>query len=217
MLNVDSSSMNFLAHLTLSYFNTDLQAGNFLGDFVKGKAKAELPVGVQRGIDMHRAIDAMTDTDPDVKALNHLLTNRHGRYASVITDIGFDHFLCLNWEQFGPLEFDGFRVGTYWALHARRGSMSGRVRGYIQGMLNHDWLTLYQSPEGMAHVFERLRPRLSKPELLDGVNESITEYHDEFNQTFLALFPRLQTLADAYRSDPTKTHRSAPGSLQLPT
>lgn len=196
------NSMNFLAHLTLSHFDTDLQAGNFLGDFVKGKAINKLPIGVQLGIDMHRAIDAMTDADPDVKALNQLLSDRHGRYAGVITDIGFDHFLCQNWEQFGPLEFDAFRVGTYWALHARREAMSERVQGYIEGMLNHDWLTLYKSPEGMAHVFHRLRPRLSKPELLDGVNESLAEYHGEFNQTFLALFPRLQTLADAYRPDP---------------
>ncbi|MFT5018212.1 MAG: acyl carrier protein phosphodiesterase [Bdellovibrionota bacterium] len=195
--------MNFLAHLTLSYFDTNLQAGNFLGDFVKGKAVTKLPAGVQRGIAMHRAIDAMTDTDPGVKSLNHLLSARHGRYAGVITDIGFDHFLCQNWKQFGPLEFDAFRVGTYWALHAHREAMSERVQGYIEGMLNHDWLTLYKSREGMAHVYGRLRPRLSKPKLLDGVNESLTEYHDEFNQTFLALFPRLQTLADAYRPNPT--------------
>lgn len=196
--------MNFLAHLTLSYFDTDLQAGNFLGDFVKGKAVEELPPGVRRGIDMHRAIDAMTDTDPGVKELGRLLSTRHGRYAGVITDIGFDHFLCLNWERFGPLEFDAFRVGSYWALHARREAMSKRVQGYIEGMLNHDWLTLYQSREGMSHVFGRLRPRLSKPELLDGVNESLTDFHDEFNQTFCALFPRLQTLADAYRPHPTR-------------
>ena len=194
--------MNFLARLTLSHFDTDLQAGNFLGDFVKGKAIKKLPAGVQRGIDMHRAIDAMTDTDPGVKSLNHLLSDRHGRYASVITDIGFDYFLYLNWERFGPLEFDAFRVGTYWALHARRDAMSVRVQGYIEGMLKYDWLTFYKSKEGMAHVFKGLHLRLSKPELLSGVNESLIEYHDEFNQTFLTLFPKLQTLADAYRQDP---------------
>jgi len=198
--------MNFLAHLTLSYFDTDLQAGNFLGDFVKGKAVADLPAGVQHGIVMHRAIDHLTDHDPDVKALNRLLAKKHGRYAGVITDIGFDYFLCQNWERFGPLEFDAFRVGTYWALHARREHMSERVQGYIEGMLNHDWLTLYRTPAGMAHVFGRLRPRLSQPDLLDGAEEVVTEHYDAFNQTFLRLFPRLQTLADAYRPDSPQDH-----------
>lgn len=193
--------MNFLAHLTLSHFDTDLQAGNFLGDFVKGSAVAGLPPGVQRGIAMHRAIDYLTDHDPDVKNMNALVALRHGRYAGVITDISFDYFLCRNWEQFGPVEFDAFRVGTYWALHARRGVMSGRIQGYIEGMLNHDWLSLYTTPAGMEAVFGRLRPRLSQPALLDGVNELLTDYEAEFNQTFLALFPRLQTLADAYRTE----------------
>lgn len=193
--------MNFLAHLTLSHFDTDLQAGNFLGDFVKGKAVADLPEGVQRGIVMHRAIDHLTDHDPDVKQLNQLVAKRHGRYAGVITDICFDHFLCQNWEQFGPLEFDAFRVGTYWALHARREHMSIRVQNYIEGMLNHDWLSLYTTQQGMAHVFGRLRPRLSQPQLLDDVDQLLADHYDEFNQTFLSLFPRLQTLADAYRPE----------------
>lgn len=198
--------MNFLAHLTLSYFDTDLQAGNFLGDFVKGKAVKALPVAIQRGIEMHRAIDHLTDTDPKVKALNALLSNRHGRYATIITDIGFDYFLCRHWERFGPLPFDAFRVGTYWALHARRQNMSPRVGGYIDGMLRHDWLTLYQSRTGMAEVYRRLRGRLSKPELLDGVDDTLVDFREPFNQTFLHLFPRLQTLADAYR--PEKRLRS---------
>jgi len=193
--------LNFLAHLTLSHFDTDLQTGNFLGDFVKGKALAKLSKGVQRGIIMHRAIDHLTDHDPDVKALNQLLAVRHGRYAGVISDIGFDYFLCQNWDRFGPLAFDAFRVGTYWALHSRREHMPNRVRGYIEGMLNHDWLTLYRTTAGMAHVFERLRPRLSKPELLDGAENVVVDHYDVFNQTFLLLFPRLQTLADAYRPD----------------
>jgi acyl carrier protein phosphodiesterase len=157
---------------------------------------------VQRGIQMHRAIDHFTDTDPDVKALNGLVSQRHGRYASVITDICFDYFLCQNWDRFGPLEFDAFRVGSYWALHARREAMSDRVQGYIEGMLNHDWLTLYRTPEGMAHVFKRLRPRLSQPELLNGVDDLLIDHYPAFNQTFLLLFPRLQELANAYKTDP---------------
>lgn len=154
---------------------------------------------------MHRAIDELTDNDPDVKALNQLLSARHGRYAGVITDIGFDHFLCLHWARFGPLEFDAFRVGTYWSLHARREAMPKRVQGYVEGMLHHDWLTLYQTQAGMAQVFRRLRPRLSQPELLDGINETLVDHHEVFNQTFFRLFPRLQNLADDYRPDQTSS------------
>ncbi|MEO0732543.1 MAG: acyl carrier protein phosphodiesterase [Bacteroidota bacterium] len=163
---------------------------------------------------MHRAIDRLTDTDPDVKVLNRMLSTRHGRYASVVTDIGFDYFLWHNWEDFGPRNFTDFTTATYANLYARRDVMSTRVQGYVNGMVKDDWLRLYTTRTGMERVFYRLRPRLSRPALLDGVETVLVDFHDEFNHTFLRLFPRLQTLADAYRPP---TDRPAPNSLQPPT
>ena len=54
---------------------------------------------------LHREIDRLTDADADVRAINRLLSVRHGRYAPVLSDIAFDHFLCLNWEQLMPTDF----------------------------------------------------------------------------------------------------------------
>ncbi|WP_139211701.1 ACP phosphodiesterase [Neolewinella agarilytica] len=179
--------------------------GNFLGDFVKGARVHLLPPPIKRGIHMHRAIDSLTDHDEDVRALNQLLKPRHGRYAGVITDIGFDYHLWRNWEEFGPAPFSEFTQSTYASLYGRREEMNERVRGYVNQMVKDDWLRLYTSREGMAKVFGRLEPRLSKPELLEGINDTLVDFHEEFNQTFLALFPRLQTLANAYRPDATPT------------
>ena len=151
---------------------------------------------------MHQAIDRLTDEHPAVRQLNRRVAKYHGRYAGVVTDIGFDYFLCENWTRYGPTDFEAFRVGTYWALQLRQEHMPPRVRGYIDGMLRHDWLSLYQTPDGMAHVFGRLRPRLSRPALLDGVESLVTAEYEAFNHTFHQLFPELQLLADAYRTDP---------------
>jgi len=149
---------------------------------------------------MHRAIDKLTDADPDVRALNKLLAPRHGRYASVVTDIGFDYFLWRNWEDCGAGNFTDFCSTSYANLYARREVMPDRVKGYVNNMVKDDWLRLYTSRHGMEMVFNRLRPRLSRPTLLDNVDAVLIDFEAEFNQTFLALFPRLQTLCDAYRS-----------------
>ncbi|MEM6771374.1 MAG: ACP phosphodiesterase [Bacteroidota bacterium] len=199
------TAINFLAHLTLSHFDADLQAGNFLGDFIKGARVKLLPEQIQRGVLMHRAIDKLTDEDPDVKALNQRVSLRHGRYAGVITDIGFDYFLWQHWATFGPVDFTKFTQSTYAALFARRAFMSERVQGYVDGMVKDDWLRLYTTEPGMMTVFNRLRPRLSRPEYLRGIDRLLTDLHDEFNQTFLLLFPRLQALANAYRPDASTT------------
>ena len=195
--------MNFLAHLTLSHFSADLQVGNFLGDFIRGRgALVRLPEEVQRGVAFHRAIDSLTDADESVRALNRLLAKRHGRYAGVVSDIAFDYVLFQNWERFGPAPFPDFTRTTYAHLAAARPLMTSRVAGYVTNMVADDWLRLYTTPAGMRKVFARLLPRLSRPELLDGIDETLTFHAPDFNRAFTQLFPRLQTLADAYRPPP---------------
>lgn len=148
---------------------------------------------------MHRAIDYLTDHDADVKALNQLIASRHGRYASVLADIGFDYFLCRNWAAFGPVPFPEFCVQTYHCILRQRPIMSEKVAGYATSMSKGKWLNMYTTTAGMNAVFQRLKTRLSRPELLDGVEYLIGDYQEDFNQTFLLLFPRLQTLANGYR------------------
>lgn len=175
--------------------------GNFLGDFVRGKQIERLPAGVQRGVQMHRAIDRLTDTDEDVRRLNQTIARRHGRYAGVLTDIAFDHYLWRNWDTFGPEPFGDFTQTAYANLYARRAYMTDRVRGYVNGMVKDDWLRLYTTRPGMQRVFDRLRPRLSRPELLTGVEDLLQDHDQAFNRTFRLLFPRLEQLAHAYRPD----------------
>ncbi|MGB3802223.1 MAG: ACP phosphodiesterase [Lewinella sp.] len=191
--------MNFLAHLTLSHFDADLQVGNFVGDFIRGRELAALPTGIQRGVLFHRAIDALTDHDPDVRQLNGLLKIRHGRYAPVISDIAFDYFLYQKWDAWGPQPFGKFKEVAYGRLLAAQPHVNHRVAGYISGMTRGDWLRMYTTKTGMAQVFDRLEGRLSRPKLLSGVNTTLEEYATEFNYALDRLFPRLQQLASSYR------------------
>ena len=191
--------MNFLAHLTLSHFSADLQVGNFLGDLLRGSEVDDLPPGIRRGVEMHRAIDFLTDADPDVRALNALLRGRHGRYAPVISDVAFDHFLYRNWAELGPEPFADFTERTYARMAAARAEVPARARVHIDGLVRHAWLAMYATPDGMRGVFRRMRPRLSRPEMLRGVDVTLQELSGPFNRTLLLLFPRLQQLADTYR------------------
>ena len=191
--------MNFLAHLTLSYFSADLQVGNFVGDFVRGRELQALPSGIRRGVQLHRDIDALTDAHPEVRALNRVLSKRHGRYAPVVSDIAFDHFLYRAWPSLGPQPFPAFCNRSYAALLTARPLLSPRLNGYVEGMVGGNWLDLYTTPKGMAQVYARLERRLSRPELLVGVNDTLREQAGLFNFTLHALFPRLRDLADTYR------------------
>ena len=192
--------MNYLAHLTLSYFDAELQVGNFLGDMVRGVHMADLPPGIRRGVEMHRAIDALTDADPQVRSVNQLLALRHGRYATVLSDIAFDYYLYRHWERFGPLPFPDFTQETYRRLRDARPLMPPAAARRTTGMTDGRWLLTYTSRRGLLDVYRRLLPRLSRPELLVGIERSLDEYGPALNRTLRLLFPRLLTLANHYRA-----------------
>jgi len=59
--------LNYLAHIFLSGKDSDLQIGNFIGDFVKGNQFNDFPEGIRNGIILHRSIDHFTDNHEIVK------------------------------------------------------------------------------------------------------------------------------------------------------
>ena len=90
--------MNHLAHFVLSGDDDDLAIGNFLADFITNRQLPDFTEGVQRGIHLHRAIDAFTDAHPVVKQSTKRLHPFHHKYSPVIVDVYYDFLLAKNWE-----------------------------------------------------------------------------------------------------------------------
>ena len=95
--------MNHLAHLYLSQTNVDLMVGNFIADRVKGKDLLNYSESVQKGIEMHRAIDTFTDEHAVVMKSKKRLFPVYHKYAAVIVDMFYDHILAKNWEEYSPI------------------------------------------------------------------------------------------------------------------
>ena len=55
--------MNYLAHFHLAGDDPAMIGGALLGDFVKGSLGGEYHRDLERGIRLHRRIDAFSDTD----------------------------------------------------------------------------------------------------------------------------------------------------------
>ncbi|HCT94182.1 MAG: hypothetical protein A2X19_09000 [Bacteroidetes bacterium GWE2_39_28] len=73
--------MNYLAHIFLSRGNRQLQVGNFIGDFVKGKSHENYPPEIQQGILLHREIDRFTDSRPSFLETVEMLRPVFNRYS----------------------------------------------------------------------------------------------------------------------------------------
>ena len=92
--------MNFLAHVFLSGVDEQLILGNLIADAVKGKQFENYDLKVKNGIIMHRQIDKFTDDHAIVRQSKKRLEEDYKKFAGIIVDIYYDHFLSLNFNKY---------------------------------------------------------------------------------------------------------------------
>ena len=95
--------MNYLAHLYLADNTPESWVGAMLGDFVKGAIKDKYAPIIQYNIELHRRIDAYTDAHPIVRAAKPLIASERRRFAGILLDIFYDHYLAKHWARFSPV------------------------------------------------------------------------------------------------------------------
>ena len=109
--------MNYLAHAYLSFKNPGILAGNMISDYIKGKKQFDYPVTVQKGIQLHRAIDNFTDTHPATQELKSFFRPQYRLYSGAFADVVYDHFLANDEQQFGTEKIlEEFAATTYQLL-----------------------------------------------------------------------------------------------------
>jgi len=191
-------SLNFLAHMYLSCSDEELLVGNFLGDFLKNKEVSLLSPGIQRGIQLHRAIDHFTDGHPSVKACTKLVHNSLGKYAPVALDIYFDYVLYRHWDRYGGLSFTELEPYVYDCLRRYFHVYPERVSHNIEKMVEGRFLSKYISLEGLEWTFKMVSRRTSfKSQLPDAV-QHLRKRDEEIVQHFHDFFPAVIELAESY-------------------
>lgn len=187
--------MNWLAHLLLSEPNVEIRLGNILADIVKGAARQELNSGIQRGIACHQVIDRFTDTHIVVKRSKDRIHSNYRRFAGVLVDIFYDHFLAKNWSQYSHVSLDEFTAEIYESFRAYQGQIPPIVREVVSHVAAEDWLGSYRNVSGVEITLLRISRRLSRRHnkvlsLTPAINELIIHY-DALEYDFQEFFPQL--------------------------
>ena len=185
--------MNHLAHAHLSGTDAAILVGNLAADYLRKRECLDLALPLQRGVELHRHIDHSTDNHPAVRGAWALLRPRHGKYASVIFDIYGDYFLNRHWDRLAHRPLRAVADFAYAALHEFAAELPPDLAARFQRMASNDWLLQYGTYEGQAYVFERFGRRLSRPELLDGVIDTLRQNEARFAEAFLAFYPWMRT------------------------
>lgn len=193
--------MNFLAHLHLAARTPESRLGNMLGDFVKGRPDDRFAPEIWEGIMLHRHVDAFTDSHPEWKKSKGRLSPERRRFAGIIVDVFYDHFLARHWERFsGDGETLGeFIDGCHTDLLALRDQAPPDAAAVFERMAEEQWLRSYFETEGIARALERISRRSP---VLGPVRDSIEEletHYEAIEQDFLAFYPDLIRYAAALR------------------
>lgn len=181
--------MNFLAHLYLSCEQEELLVGNFLADYIGNKDLIKYAAPIQDGILLHRKIDSYTDNHEIVRKGVHRLYAAHSKYAPVIIDVLYDYFLAKNWYKYHDLALTDFANQTYDILLKYLDIMPERLQGVLPRMVEDNWLVGYSKKQGIAFTFNRMKRRVSKPQYLENILESMERDFDQLDEEFNLFFP----------------------------
>ncbi len=191
--------MNHLAHFFLSGDNEDLAIGNFVADFISNRELPQFTEGVKRGIMLHRAIDAFTDTHPVVKQSTRRLHPFHHKYSPVIVDVYYDFLLAKNWEKYAvgdtALWNGNIRIfidKMYKLLTDRHLELPIKLKNRLPHMIADDWLMKYTTYKGLNEAFLRIEKSTAFPGNFGNAAAHLEMYLAEFDTEFNLFFPDLQ-------------------------
>ena len=184
-----SSKLNFLAHVYLSGGDPEILIGNFIADFVKGRKKDLFPDRIRQGIELHRGIDDFTDHHPVPMRSRRRLQPKHGKYAGVVVDLYYDHFLARHFDEYSSVGLKQFSADTYSTLQARWDILPTQVQAFLPFMMERNWLLNYASLEGMERALTGLSRRVAFENRMDEAVQDLVEHYKAFEDDFREFFP----------------------------
>lgn len=183
--------MNYLAHIYLSGDSEEIKLGNFIGDFVKGNRHMQFPEEVARGIILHRNIDTFTDQHVMVKECIKLLRPGYGKYAGIITDVFFDHFLASNWSDYSVYLLRNFAKNAHAIFLSNFFLLPFPVKQFLPFLIQHKRLESYSKRENLFQVLEIMSRRTSLPANSEWAMQILNQEYEQFEALFRSFFPEL--------------------------
>jgi acyl carrier protein phosphodiesterase len=207
--------LNFLAHFHLAWPDEGLVAGGLEGDYYKGPLRGDLPDAIERGVRLHRAVDAYTDSHPVVAQLRRDLPSGLRRYAGILIDLSFDHFLSKYWEDYSDIPLAQFNAGVYRTLRGQEHALSAGSRRMLARLVEYDILGLYLDWDTVPASAARIGQRFRRSNPLADVGPQLDPARDMLEQAFLGFYPDL--LAFSARQPETLNQTRIPPSNIAPS
>lgn len=173
--------------------------GNFMGDFVKGKAYLQqYEADIIKGIELHRNIDEFTDSHPIVTQSKNRLRPKYRHYSGVIVDVFYDHFLASNWSTFHPQPLAQFAQQCYDTIVSHAPILPDALNRMMPYMINGNWLLNYSKTEGIHQALSGMASRTPYVSKMEEATADLRLQYNDFETEFNAFFPQLNSFCQKF-------------------
>ncbi|MBI3502554.1 MAG: DUF479 domain-containing protein [Bacteroidetes bacterium] len=191
--------MNFLAHLYLSGNDEQLMIGNFIADSVKGSAYNNFPVGIKKGILLHRAIDFYSDNHPVfLKSVERLRPN-YRKYAGVIIDIFYDHYLAKNWKNYSDKPLEQYASEVHSLMLKNILLMPEKSLMFLKYAIRTNRLVSYAGLDGIGEVLYGMSRHTTFKSNMEFAVKDLKEHYSEFENEFKLFFEDARVFVEEWK------------------
>ncbi|AVJ16493.1 DUF479 domain-containing protein [Serratia sp. JUb9] len=192
--------MNFLAHLHLAQLADSSLLGNLLADFVRGNPAADYAPEVAEGIMLHRRIDVLTDSLPQVKQSRDYFGADYRRVAPITLDVVWDHFLARHWRQIEPARpLSDFTRQARDQIVPHLAQTPERFQTLNHYLWSERWLERYAELPFIAQVLRGMASRRPRLAALGGSFADVERHYHQLETQFWQFYPQLMRQAQAKR------------------
>lgn len=170
--------------------------GGFLGDFVKGTLRGQYEPAIISGIRLHRAIDVYTDQHPIVKRSLNRFSKEFRRYAPIICDIVYDHFLASQWSTYSNQSLQSFSDHCYKTVLGA--TIPQTARDTLERMQYHNALESYAKEAFIDYALISISGRLKRDNPLARGFSGYEEIRAPLNEDFKLYMPELIAFVESW-------------------
>lgn len=109
-------------------------------DWLDITALHQLPLSIQQGVELHRAIDTFTDRHPAVRQITSILRPTLKKYSPVGADLVLDFLLAHHWYRYHNCSFSDFCSDMYRTLMEASRFLPDPIDLRIRKMVKYQWL-----------------------------------------------------------------------------
>jgi len=150
---------------------------------------------------LHRKIDTYTDHHPVFKKSRDRLMGNYHKYAGVVTDMYYDHFLANKFSEYSEEDIYYFTSKTYRYLLKNFLILPARMKRILPFMMRTNWLASYAKLDFLQRSFEGLSIRTPFNSGMENAVSDLKANYSLFENEFQEFFPEVIKYAEETRKN----------------